>query len=102
VTERELASNIETLCKYLGVRYYHTWNSRNSVAGFLDYVFLTVDGRVLWREIKTAKGKVSPDQQQWIDDLQRCGQDAAVWRPEDWPDRILRELSPVPASRGVA
>lgn len=92
--EAELARNVEELCRYLGVRYYHTWNSRNSVAGFPDLVLLTKDGRVLWRELKGAGGRVSDKQLEWQRDLLRCRQDVDFWWPDDWPDRIRAELSP--------
>lgn len=56
--------------------------------GLLDLIL--VRDRVLWREIKV-KAKVTPEQQAWLDWLRAAGQDADVWRPEDW-GRILSEL----------
>lgn len=94
MTERELAANIETLCKYLRVRYYHTWTSRHSAPGWPDYAFVTADGRFLLRELKTETGRLTDAQKQWLADLQRAGVDADVWRPEHWPDRVRAELEP--------
>jgi len=89
-----LAANIEALCKYLGVSYYHTWTSRNSVAGWPDYCFVTADRRFLVRELKTDKGKLTAAQETWLSALAAAGVDAAVRRSADWPDRIKAELTP--------
>ena len=46
-----------------------------------------VEGRprdVLFIELKADRGKVSPDQQRWLDALKEAGQDVRVWRPSDW------------------
>jgi hypothetical protein len=102
MTETELQSAIEDLCKWLGVRYYHTWSAKNSVAGWPDMALVTRDGRFLLRELKTDKGKLSAAQKSWIGDLRRCGLDADIWRPCDWPDRIKTELSAPRSTNGVA
>lgn len=51
-------------------------------AGFVDLVL--VRDRVLYRELKSEKGRVRPDQQHWHDALAAAGADIAVWRPSDW------------------
>lgn len=89
--ERELQSQILKLCTALGLLAYHTHDSRRSQAGFPDLVVVGANG-VLYRELKKADGKVSDEQQLWIDCLNAAGQDAAVWRPVDWPVRVQREL----------
>lgn len=66
---------------------YHTHDSRRSPSGWPDLVL----GHEQWRltlfvELKTEDGKVSPAQQRWIDQLQRSGHFARVWRPSDWPE----------------
>jgi hypothetical protein len=50
--------------------------------GFPDLI-LARNGEVVAAELKV-KGKVTPEQQAWIDEL---GGDvrACVWRPQDWP-----------------
>jgi hypothetical protein len=60
---------------------YHTHDSRRSPSGFPDLVI--VGDRVLYRELKTAKGKVSDAQAAWLHALVLAGQDACVWRPAD-------------------
>lgn len=50
--------------------------------GWPDLVL--VRERVLFRELKSARGKVDADQQAWLDRLAAAGQDVGVWRPKDW------------------
>ena len=57
--------------------------------GWPDLVL--VRERVLFRELKTDKGKATRHQLAWIEALDAAGQDAAVWRPRDW-DSIEAEL----------
>lgn len=93
VTEKELLTHVRKIAKDLGVLTYHTHDSRRSEPGFPDIVALTKNG-VLWRELKTAKGRLSPEQRVWLDTLTRAGQDAGVWRPADLMDgTITRELA---------
>ncbi|WP_309080292.1 VRR-NUC domain-containing protein [Zhihengliuella sp.] len=77
-----------------GLRY-HTHDSRRSAAGFPDLVLVDpVRGRVLFRELKREKGKLTPDQVQWVTGLRAAGVDAGTWRPSDWVSgRIAEELT---------
>jgi hypothetical protein len=49
---------------------------------------LARNGETLLVELKSEKGRVSPDQQKWVD---AGGGWVAVWRPSDWP-MIQRRL----------
>lgn len=64
-----------------------TWRTAVSAdgAGFPDLV-LARNGVVLFRELKSDKGKASEDQLAWL--LAVGGE---IWRPSDW-DRIAREI----------
>ena len=60
---------------------------------FPDLVLVRED-RVLFRELKTMKGRTTPDQKKWLELLNAAGHDAAVWRPVQWFDRTIeRELT---------
>lgn len=83
---------VEELCKYLGALYYHTQESRRSNPGFPDLVIVTRTNRCLFRELKTTKGRIRPQQQVWLDRLTAAGHDAGIWRPDDM-DRIHAELT---------
>lgn len=59
--------------------------------GWPDFVIVG-RGRILYRETKRRKGKLSPDQAAWGERITNAGGDWAVWTPADWPERIMREL----------
>ena len=76
-----LDAHVRRLCDDLGLLRYHTHDSRRSPSGFPDLVI--VGDRVLYRELKTAKGKVTDAQAAWLHALVLAEQDACVWRPAD-------------------
>jgi hypothetical protein len=51
--------------------------------GWPDLVL--VRDRVIFAELKSARGRLSGDQQAWIHRLTAAGQEVHVWRPDDWP-----------------
>ncbi len=63
-------------------------------AGYPDW---TIAGRwVMWRELKTMKGKLSAAQQAWLERLKDANADVDVWRPIDYYNgRIAAELKAV-------
>jgi hypothetical protein len=74
-----------------GLAFHVRW-SMGSDAGFPDLVLLRRrDRRLLFRELKTDAGKVSPRQAAVLELMTACGLDAAVWRPADLT-RIGEEL----------
>ena len=95
MSEKDFQAGVLKLARFHGFQLrYHTHDSRRSAPGFPDLVLVnTRTGRVLFRELKTNKGRVSPDQQAWLDGLTACGMDAGVWRPNDLDSgRVLAEL----------
>lgn len=96
MTEKQFRQMIYDAARLLSYRVYFTWTSIHSPAGFPDLVLCkprsTGDGRVIFAELKTDKGKVTPAQQAWIDDLAAAGMEAVVWRPADI-DAILATLA---------
>ena len=75
-----LDAHVRKLMADLGLRGYHTHDARRSAAGYPDWTIVGAHG-VLFRELKRQSGKVSPEQQAWLDALREAGQDACVWRP---------------------
>ena len=95
VTESAFQRQVLALAKMLGWRTAHfrpAMNQRGDwrtpVAGdgkgWPDLVLVKGE-RVLFRELKTDRGVLSPEQREWRDALQAAGADYAVWRPKDWP-----------------
>lgn len=83
ITERDLREQVRDLCKVLGWRFYFTWTSIHSPRGMPDLIICRPP-RVIFAELKTEKGLVSPPQQEWIDTLSECpGAEVYVWRPGD-------------------
>jgi hypothetical protein len=93
--ERDFQAAVVKLAKTLGCLVYHTHDSRRSEAGFPDLVIVGRRG-VMFRELKTEGGRLSPEQAKWINALQDAQAGAGVWRPGDWPKRVTEDL------RGIA
>lgn len=92
-SEKEFQQKITDLCDLLGIKWHHETDSRRSKKGFPDLVLAGI--RVVFVELKTESGKVTKEQQEWIDKVRAAGGIIHVWRPSDW-DRIekyLRKLS---------
>jgi hypothetical protein len=78
--------------KALGWMAYHTHDSRRSMPGFPDLILAKPGMRLLCIELKTNHGRLSPDQETWVDLLNQVQQPIAeVWRPADW-QRLLGSL----------
>ena len=95
ISEREFQGIIMQVAQLHGFELgYHTHDSRRSEPGFPDLVLVSSKHRrVLFRELKTDKGRVSPEQRRWIDGLTAAGADAGVWRPADLRSgRVTKEL----------
>lgn len=105
MSENELQSAVIELAQLLRWRVAHfrpAMNARGEwrtpVAadgkGWPDLVL--VRDRVLYRELKSARGTLSVEQQDWIHALKLAGADIDVWRPNEWYDgtieRALRTL----------
>jgi len=59
--------------------------------GFPDLVLVNT-GTVLFVELKTETGRLSPDQLRWEEALRMADANYEVWRPSDWPN-VLSILS---------
>ena len=92
VSEREFQQQFIALASLLGwTLRYHTYDSRRSREGFPDWVLVNRRlARVLFVELKTDTGKLTPKQAEWIATLKECGQEAYCLRPRDWP--MIQEL----------
>jgi len=80
------------MCRLVGVAWYHAYSSRRSVSGWPDLALCGSRGFML-RELKTASGRLTTEQEQWGLMLRAAGVSWDVWRPGDLRSgRIQREL----------
>lgn len=92
ITEKAWQAEIVEALGYLGWRHYATWTSLHSVPGFPDIIALHPRARdVLVAELKTERGKATPQQLEWLAWFERVGIDAYLWRPSDI-DEVLERL----------
>ena len=83
VSERELTAYVRDVARVLGWRRYHTWLSKHSPAGFPDEV-LVRSGRLIFAELKSERGKLSDEQEAWLEELRGVpAVEVFVWRPAD-------------------
>ncbi len=90
LTEKQFEAQIKDLAKLYGWKYYHTWRSIHSPAGFPDCVMVR-DAGLIFAELKVGKNQPSIEQYIWLESLARAGQDVFLWYPEDF-DEIVEIL----------
>lgn len=84
MTEAELLSTVLAIAKRHGWLAYHTHDSRRSQAGYPDLTLVhATRGRLLFRELKSQRGRLRPEQLTWLEAIYAVGQDVGVWRPMD-------------------
>jgi hypothetical protein len=94
VPERDLEEILRELCDLLGIVRIHQRDSVGTMPGAPDDKF--IGGRVMYREIKTATGRITPAQKAFLALLRAAGEDADVWRPADFASgRVARELQAI-------
>lgn len=95
VSEAQWQDQLTSLALLNGYLVYHTHRSDRSQPGYPDLTLVRASPPdVLWVECKTETGRVSPDQQHWLDTLKAAGHDAYLWRPRHWDDAVTRLTRP--------
>ena len=106
MTEAQLQDAILETAALLGWLCYHARPARtgagwrtaaqgNGAAGFPDVV-MARGGRLIFAELKSGRGKLSPDQLEWQEQIEpiACvnpGVDYFVWTPADWTAGVVEE-----------
>ncbi len=86
ISEKEFQQTVLGLANVCGWLAYHVFDSRRSQAGFPDLVMLRA-GRLVVAELKSEKGKPTPEQEQWLDAFEATGfAEVKLWRPSMWRD----------------
>lgn len=105
-TEAEFQKQVIQLARLYGFRVAHFRAAMNrrgmwqtpvqaDGAGFPD--LLMVKDRVIAAELKSPKGKPSPEQVAWMDAFRKAGVETYLWKPADW-DEIVTVLTGSPPS----
>jgi len=68
ISEKEFQNQIIDILKLYSWKYYHTYSSLRSVAGF-PYLCMCRDKRIIFAELKIKKGKATVKQEKWIEKL---------------------------------
>lgn len=89
MSEADLQAAVLAMCRWMGLLVYHTHDSRRSQPGYPDLT-IAGPGGVIFRELKTARGRVSDAQKRWLQVLGAGHADAAVWRPADLAEGVIR------------
>lgn len=100
MTERAFQDSIAATARLLSWRVFHIRAARTAngwrtpVAfdgqGFPDLVL--VRERIIYAEIKLERGRLSPEQVAWLEDLRAAGQEVYVWRPSDWASGAIEDV----------
>ncbi len=85
ITEKTFQQLIINLAHLRGWLTYHTHNSKHSARGYPDLT-LVRQNRIVFAELKTTRGQLTPDQQKWLQALENTGVEVYVWKPNDWPE----------------
>ena len=94
ITEKELQATIIELFEATGRQVFHVGDSRKEVwngeaytlvgdtqaAGYPDLT-IAGGGEVIWAELKSKRGKLEPEQVEWLDALPE--HQAYIWQPKD-------------------
>lgn len=91
ITEQEWMGTVLDAARLFGWSVYHTYDSRKSQPGFPDLI-LVRGPRMLVIELKTERGKVRPEQVDWLARLAEVREvTVMVARPSQW-DAVLAQL----------
>ena len=100
IPEADWQATVMDYARLLGWHVTHFHDSRRErggklvgdadAAGWPDLVLIR-GGAILFRELKTERGRLSGPQAEMLTRLRDAGQDVGVWRPRDW-ERVQREL----------
>ena len=94
MTEDELKGAVMDLARLLGLYVHHCRPAKTDKgwrtpiegdAGFPDLVIAGTQG-VLFRELKSERGRPTLPQQLWMDRLHTAQADVGLWRPADLRD----------------
>jgi hypothetical protein len=96
-----LEAHLRKLLADLDLWGFHPHTSQRSAKGWPDWVIIG-SRKVIFRELKSETGALTPEQKQVGEMLQRAGQSWRVWRPSDlMSGQIAKELTEVAGIQGT-
>lgn len=93
-SERQFQSFVIARALNNGWTYYHAPDNKPDkngriqsgiVKGFPDLVLLK-GSKLVFAELKTETGRVSPEQKEWLAKLSATGCETYIWRPSQWKE----------------
>lgn len=108
ITEEQFSGQVEDLLKLYGWRWCHFrpaitekgWRTALSGDKGLPDIIAVRPPRLIFAELKSEDGRLSPEQKEWLKDLDICRQatpfhkahEVYLWRPSDYDEieEILR------------
>jgi hypothetical protein len=95
IREGELYGQVVALATERHIWLMHVPDSRTLARGWPDLVLVSGYG-VLFRELKTEDGVLSPSQVFILQCMKRAGLDVAVWRPQQlWSGQVEAEMNAI-------
>lgn len=101
ISEANFQTAIMDMAAWYGWRRFHPRTVRTAdarhltafsgEAGFPDLVLVHRNRGVIYAELKTQRGRLTPQQELWRADLEAAGAEYYLWRPSDW-DFIIKRL----------
>ena len=102
MTEAALQQAVIDLARWCGYLAWHDNDSRRNRPCFPDLVLIhTGNGRLIFVELKSEKGRVRPDQDVWLQHLGKR-HEVYVWRPRHWTDGVIRRVLTAETRRAAA
>lgn len=98
VAEKDFQIDVQDLLTRGGWLWAHIKDARRQAATGLPDIVAVKGRRLLFAELKTMAGRVTPEQQAWLDRVREAGAEAFVWRPDQW-DSIVWTLLEVGGGR---
>jgi len=81
--EKDITHQIRSVLKTFGIFHYKNHGGLGSAPGLPDITGCLKDGRGFWIEVKTDKGRLSPHQERFIQNINDAGGLAFVARSVD-------------------
>ena len=91
MSEGDLQESVRQLALISGWLHYHTFRSTKSAKGFPDSILIR-GTRLIAVELKSDIGRVTTEQQTWLNGFTGTGAETYTWRPEDWQSGRIEDV----------